>query len=65
MGAILIKSNKQNNKLLADLAKKLGGNVIDINDIQFEDMLLGKLMDNEKTGKTVSKKSILKKLTSI
>lgn len=64
MSAIIIKSNKQNNKLLADLAKKLGGNVIDINDIQFEDMLLGKLMDEEKTGKTVSKKSILKKLAS-
>jgi hypothetical protein len=35
MSAILIKANKENNKILADLAKKLGGNVIDLNDNQF------------------------------
>ena len=64
MSAILIKANKENNKILAALAKKLGGNVIDLNENQFEDLLLGKLMDSVKTGKTVSKNTILKKLRS-
>jgi hypothetical protein len=62
MSTILIKSNKENNKILADLAKKLGGNVINVNDNQFEDLMLGTVMDSVKTGKTVSKNSILKKL---
>jgi hypothetical protein len=30
MSTILIKANKQNNKILAELAKKLGGDVIDL-----------------------------------
>lgn len=62
MSAILIRLNKENNKILAELAKKLGGNVIDLNNDQFEDLMLGKLMDSVKTGKTVSKSTILKKL---
>ena len=62
MSAILIKSNKENNKILANLAKKLGGNVINVNEDQFEDLMLGTLMDSVKTGKTVSKNTILKKL---
>ena len=37
---------------------------IDVNDEQFEDLMLGTLMDKVKTGKTVSKDSILKKLRS-
>ena len=64
MSTILIKADKANNKLLADLAKKLGGNVFNVDDDQFEDLMLGKLMDSVKTGKTVSKNTILKKLKS-
>ena len=64
MSTILIKANKQNNKILAELARKLGGNVIDIKDEQFEDFLLGRLMDSTKTGKTVSRETIMKKLKS-
>lgn len=64
MSTILIKANKQNNKILAELAKKLGGNVIDLNDEEFEDLMLGKLMDSEKTGKTASRSTIIKKLKS-
>ncbi len=64
MSAILIKANKQNNKILAELAKKLGGDVIDLKDEQFEDFLLGQLMDSTKTGKTVSREVIMKKLRS-
>lgn len=62
MSTILIKSNKENNKILASLAKKLGGNVINVNDSQFEDLMLGKFMDSVKTGETVSKNIIMNKL---
>ncbi len=64
MSTILIKSDKRSSKILAELAKRLGANVIDVNDQQFEDLVLGTLMDKVKTGKTVSKDSILKKLRS-
>lgn len=64
MSTILIKADKQSSKILSALAKKLGGNVIDIKDEQFEDFMLGTLMDKVKTGKTVSKDSIIKKLRS-
>lgn len=62
MSTILIKADKSNNKILTELARKLGGDVIDINDDAFEDLKLGTLMDKTKTGKTVSKNTILKKL---
>ena len=62
MSTILIKANKENNKILADLAKKLGGEVMDIHNVQFEDLMLGTLMDSVKTGKTVSRNGIFKKL---
>lgn len=62
MSTILIKADKSSNKILASLAEKLGGSVIDVNDEQFEDLMLGTLMDRVKTGKTVSKAAILKKL---
>lgn len=61
MGAILIRADRKSNKLLSDLAKKLGGNVLNIKDEQFEDLLLGSLMDSVKTGKTVPRESIIKK----
>ncbi len=64
MSTILIKADKQSSKLLAELAKKLGGNVVDMKDEQFEDFMLGTVMDKVKTGKTVSRASILKKLKS-
>ncbi len=62
MSTILIKVDKQSSKILAELAKKLGGNVIDMKADQFEDFMLGNTMDKVKTGKTISKESILKKL---
>ncbi|MBL7837982.1 MAG: hypothetical protein JNM67_10730 [Bacteroidetes bacterium] len=64
MSTILIKADRKSNKILTELAKKLGGNVIDLNDEQFEDLMLGTLMENIKTGKTVSKSVITKKLKS-
>lgn len=62
MSTILIKTDKQSSKILSDLAKKLDGNVVDIKDEQFEDFMLGTLMDSVKTGKTVSRNTIFKKL---
>jgi hypothetical protein len=64
MSTILIKADKKSNKILTELAKRLGGKVIDMNDEQFEDLMLGTLMENVKTGKTVSKSVITKKLKS-
>ena len=64
MSTILIKADKKSNKILSELAIKLGGNVIDVKDEQFEDFLLGTLIDKVKTGNSVSKNSVLKKLRS-
>jgi hypothetical protein len=62
MGAILIQADSQSNKILSDLAKKLGGNVLSIKDEQFEDLALGSLMNTVKTNETVSRELIMKKL---
>ena len=62
MGAIIIKADNKSNKILSDLARKLGGNVFNLSENQYEDLLLGQLMDSQKTGELVSRESILKKL---
>jgi len=62
MGAIIIKADKKSNKILSDLAKKLGGNVLTLADDQYEDFALGSLMDSVKTGETVSRDSIINQL---
>lgn len=62
MGAILIQADSQSNKILSDLAKKLGAKVLSIKDEQFEDMALGSLMDAVKTNENVSREPIIEKL---
>ncbi len=62
MSAIVIKADNQNTRILKELAKKLGADVININEEQYEDLALGLLMDKLKTGETVSRESILNKL---
>ena len=62
MGAIIIKADNQSNKILSDLAKKLGGKVMTLNDEQFEDFALGNIMDFVKTGENASRDFIMKKL---
>ena len=64
MSAIIIKADNQSNKILTELAKKLGGDVMKLKDDQFEDLMLGSLMDSVKTGKTVSRESVIAKLKS-
>ena len=62
MGAIIIKADESSNKILSELAKKLGGKVINLADEQYEDFALGTIMDSVKTGETVDRGSIIKKL---
>jgi hypothetical protein len=62
MSAIVIKADNQNTKLLKELAKKLGADVLNINEEQYEDLALGIIMDKVKTGESVSRESIMKKL---
>ncbi len=63
MGAIIIKVDKEGNKILSELARKLGGRVIQIDDEQFEDIALGSAMDKIKTGELSDYDSIMKKLS--
>lgn len=60
MSAILIKADIKSNKIIRETAKKLGATVITMSDSQYEDFLLGKHMDTEKTGEDVSRDEILK-----
>ena len=62
MSAIVIQADTTSNKLFTQLAKKLGGNVLFIDDEQYEDIALGALMTKEKTNKLVSRKTIMDKL---
>ncbi|MFW5774418.1 MAG: hypothetical protein ACOCWD_07030 [Tangfeifania sp.] len=62
MGAVVIKIDKKNNRLISKLAKELGGDVLPINDEQYEDLALGNLMDEVKTNEDVEKDLVFKKL---
>jgi hypothetical protein len=44
------------------LAKQLGANVVSLNDNQYEDFLLGTIIDAEKTEKDASREEIFQKL---
>jgi len=62
MGAIIIKADNRSSKILKELAERLGASVTNVKEEQYEDFMLGTLMDSEKTGKTVSREVIFKKL---
>ncbi len=62
MNTILVKLDKSHNKIIAELIKKLGGSVMEVNNVVLEDLLLGSMMEEEKTGKTISRSAIMKKL---
>ena len=65
MASIIIQSdNSDNLELIVKLAKKLGINVSDVTDEQSEDLALGNIMAASKTGKSVSRDVIMKKLHS-
>lgn len=62
MGALVIKTDAKNSKLLSSLAKQLGGNAFSIDDEQFEDLALGHIMDSKKTNETVIRDKVMNKL---
>ncbi len=63
MEAIILKpKNKQDMKFLMELAKKTGIPAAKMSLTDFEDIALVELMKKERTGKTVSEATILKKL---
>ncbi len=62
MGAFIIKADSQSSKILKELAERLGAIVTNVKDDQYEDFILGAIMDSEKTGKTVSRETIFQKL---
>jgi hypothetical protein len=62
MSAIVIKADNQNTKIIKALAKRLGADVMNINEDQYEDLALGILMDKVKTGETINRDVIMNKL---
>lgn len=62
MGALVVKINRKNNQLISRLVKELGGDVLAINDEQYEDLALGNLMDEVKSNEDVDKDLVFKKL---
>lgn len=62
MSAIIIQADKKNIRLLSELAQNLGGKVSTLDEEQLEDIHFGQMMQNEKTGKTVTRETIMKKL---
>ena len=64
MSTLLINTDPANSKLLLDLAKKLGAEVLSLKKDQYEDIILGNQMDKIKTNELVSKNAILSQLKS-
>jgi len=62
MEAIVIQSDPKSLKIITELAKHLGENVIRLNQDQLEDFTFGTMLKEAKTGKTVSRESIMNKL---
>lgn len=56
MGIIVIKADNRSNKILKELAERLGADVTSMDEEQYEEFLLGSLMDTEKTGKKTSRR---------
>ena len=63
METLVIQSkSKTNLKILAELARKLGESTAEFSSTEVEDFDLGILMLKEKTGKPVSRETIMRKL---
>jgi len=63
MGAIIVKADRKSNKILSELARRLGGSVINLEDKQYEEIALGTAMVAVKTGELVDRESIMQKLS--
>lgn len=64
MSAILIQATKSDLKLLQQVAERLGAKVTKVKEEQIEDLALGAMMDQVKTGEPVPRERIMKKLKS-
>jgi len=62
MGAIVIKSDSKSLKLIMEIAKRMGGQVAKLDDEQLEDFTFGEMLKEAKTGKSVSRETIMQKL---
>lgn len=58
----MIKADNESNRILLELAKKLGAEAVALSDDQAEDMLLGYAMDMEKTGELMDPEEVMQKL---
>ena len=64
METLIIRTkSKSNAKLLFELSKKIGDQVVILPPEQTEDFALGLLMDKMKTGETVTRRDIMKELS--
>lgn len=63
-GLIIRSSSKENIMLLSSLAKKMGEAVKSLNTNEMEEIYLVQLMNKVKTGKNVSRATVLQKLRS-
>ena len=62
MGAIVIKSDSKSLRLITEIAKQMGGVVSKLDNEQVEDFTFGEMLKEAKTGKTVSRETIMQKL---
>ena len=62
MSIIMIEADAQSSKILSSLAKRLGGKVVGLTRRQYDDFLLGELMEKTKTKRTVSKSAVMREL---
>lgn len=65
MSFIIIDAESDKSKLILSLVKKMGARAKKINATAMEDIFFGDTIQKVKTGKLVSKSSVLKKLKSI
>lgn len=62
MNTLVVQLDKKKSRIIASLAKELGGKVYDLSNERIEDFALGELMNSVKTNELVSKEQILEKL---
>jgi hypothetical protein len=58
----MIEADAQSSKILSSLAKRLGGKVVGLTRRQYEDFLLGELMEKSKTKRSVTRSAVMKEL---
>lgn len=62
MSVLIIKGSERNQKFILALAKKIGSQAMSVKNEQMEDLLLGMMMEKEKTNTLVSKEEVLRTL---